>query len=200
MATVTQASVESLAMPPVHRFTVAQYHRMIETAVLTKDDRVELLEGWIVAKMPHNPPHDGTISRVLRRFWGLAGKGWVVRVQSSLTLADSEPEPDLAVVVGPEERYLEEHPGPRDTALVVEVADSTLASDRTVKGRLYARAHVPLYWIINLVDSQIEVYSGPRAGKSPAYRHRNDYARGDTVPFALGEEVLGVIPAQDLLP
>src|SRR5438128_3370052 len=95
---------------PVRRFTVDEYHRMIQAGVLTENDRVELLEGWIVPKMPHNPPHDGTISLVLRRLCTSLPDDWIVRAQSAITLPDSETEPDLAVVRGPESRYLSRHP------------------------------------------------------------------------------------------
>src|SRR5690242_8549294 len=112
--------------PPLYRFTVKQYQRMIETGVLTENDRVELLEGWIVDKMPHNPPHDGTINRINRRLLPLLPEGWLLRVQSAITLTRSEPEPDLAIVRGPEEIYFKRHPMPRDIALLIEVADTTL--------------------------------------------------------------------------
>src|SRR5438094_10056194 len=101
-----------------YRFTVKQYHRMIETGILTGNDRVELLEGWIVPKMPHNPPHDGTITRVTRRLMSVLPDEWLLRVQSAITLQRSEPEPDFAVVRGPEEVYFRRHSSPRDSALL----------------------------------------------------------------------------------
>src|SRR5262249_20113394 len=125
---------------PVHRFSVEQYHRMIEAGILTEDDRVELLEGVIVDKMTHNPPNDGTIGLLQTELLKRLPDGWVLRIQSAITLTDSEPEPDLAVSRGPWRRYLQAHPVPRDLALVVEVADATLAQDQTDKVRSYARA------------------------------------------------------------
>src|SRR5438552_2158980 len=99
MATVLQPSREMVEMPPtLYRFTVKQYQRMIEIGILTEDDRVELLEGCIVDKMPHNPPHDGTINRINRRLIPILPDGWLLRVQSAITLARSEPEPDLVIV------------------------------------------------------------------------------------------------------
>ena len=187
---------------PVRRFTVDEYHRMIQAGILGEDDDVELLEGWIVPKMSKNPPHDTMISIIMMDVLTprLPG-GWHCRGQSAATTADSEPEPDIAVVRGPKRDYLVRHPGPSDLAMVVEVADSSLPRDRLEKVRIYARAAVPVYWIINLVDGQVEVYTdptGPDAG--PVYRTRHDYRPGDMVPFVVDGRELGPIPVQELLP
>src|SRR5437773_6503838 len=109
IAVPTHATNAGLRPLPIHRLTVEQYHRMIQTGVLTKNDRVELLEGLLVSKMPLSPSHDVTVSVTLRKLWSVWPEEWVVRVQSAITLDDSEPEPDLAVVRGPEERYREAH-------------------------------------------------------------------------------------------
>ena len=185
---------------PVHRFRVAQYHRMIEAGVLTEDDRVELLEGWIVEKMPHNPAHDGTVSLLLRRLWTRLPDGWFVRIQSAITLADSEPEPDLVVVSGSEGSYLEAHPTAGAIVLVVEVSDSSLDHDRAIKARVYARARLPECWIVNLPERRVESYSRPRAGRAPAYRVRRDYGPGEAVPIVIEGLDLGTIPILDLMP
>jgi Uma2 family endonuclease len=173
---------------------------MITAGVLGENDRVELLEGWIVPKMTHNPRHDGTVFLVQTQLLARLPAGWVLRVQSAITTQDSEPEPDLAVASGPGRRYVRFHPRPKDLALVVEVADATLVEDREVKGRLYARARIPYYWLVNLVASVIEVYTEPRAGKAPAYRQRQDYGKADALPLVLKGSLLGTIPVRDLLP
>src|SRR5713101_9262196 len=85
-------------LAPVHRFSVDEYHRMIEAGVLTENQRVELLEGWIVSKMPHNPLHDSTIDLVVGEAETFLPKDWFIRVQSAITTDDSEPEPDVALV------------------------------------------------------------------------------------------------------
>src|SRR5205823_2588074 len=101
---------------------------------------------------------------------------WSLRIQSAITLSDSEPEPDLAVVRGDERRYAAHHPRPADVGLLIEVADSTLLGDRADKGRIYARAGIAIYWIVNLIDRQVEVYSAPSgSGDSSAYGQRTDY-------------------------
>ncbi len=186
----------------MRRFTVDEYHRMIHAGILTEDDRVELLEGWIVAKMPRNPAHDTALALVQAALSAVLPPAWICRGQSAVTTADSEPEPDMAVVRGPIRRYATGHPGPADMGLVVEVADSTLARDRTLKARLYARAAVPVYWIVNIPDRQIEVYtdpSGPDAA-DPAYRQRRDFAADDAVPLVLEGRTTATIPVSELLP
>jgi hypothetical protein len=184
---------------PIHRLSVAQYHRMIQSGVLTEDDRVELLEGVLVSKMPHNPKHDGTISVILRKLWTKLPSSWIVRIQSAITLEDSEPEPDLAIVKGPEERYLSAHPIASEIGQVIEVSDSSLENDRTLKKLLYARARIPIYWIVNLLEKKIEVYTEPRAGKFPTYKGRNDYEMQDSVPLTIAGKEIATFPVRDLL-
>jgi Uma2 family endonuclease len=187
-------------LPMPYRLSVAQYHRMIELGILTENDRVELLDGWILPKMTHNPPHDATVSFAQAELQPRVPGEWLVRIQSAITLATSEPEPDVAVVRGPARRYVRSHPRPRDIAVLIEVADATLVYDRVAKGELYARARIPVYWIINLVDARIEVYADPRAGKAPAYRRRQNYGPNEAVPLILAGQEIGSIPVRDLLP
>jgi hypothetical protein len=190
------------AAPPgrAYRFSVAQYQRMAEIGILTENDRVELLEGWIVEKMVHNPPHDVSVWKVQTVLLRRLPPEWVVRTQSAITLSDSAPEPDVAVARGPGERYSRAHPQPRDLALVVEVADSTLSEDREHKARIYARARLAVYWIVNIPEGQVEVYTLPRAGKAPAYRQRQDFGRAGAVPLVIEGHDLGSVPVADLLP
>jgi Uma2 family endonuclease len=186
---------------PVRRFSVDEYHRMIDVGILTEHDPVELLEGWIVPKMPHNPPHDGTIQVINKRVGRRLPDGWDLRVQSAITTDDSEPEPDLAIVRGDERAYIHRHPAPADIGVLIEVSSSTLTHDRQVQGRLYARAGIPTYWIVNLVDHCIEVNSDPdRAANPPAYRTRTDYRSGDQVPLVLDGKTVAALPVADLLP
>jgi Uma2 family endonuclease len=186
---------------PARRFTVEQYHRMIRQRILTEADDVELLEGWIVRKEPKNPPHR-VATRLLRQaLEKTVPPGWYVDTQEPVTLADSEPEPDAAIVRGDTRQYLDRHPGPNDLALVVEVADATLARDRGPKKRLFARAAIPVYWVVNLLERQVEVYSEPSgAADEPDYRKRQDYGAADEVPVVIeGREVKRILVAE-LLP
>jgi hypothetical protein len=199
-AVLADQKTKPTARRVLHRFSVAEYHRMIRMGILTEDHRVELLEGVIVDKIPHNPPHDGTITRIQRKLARYVSEDWLIRVQCAITTRYSEPEPDLAIVKNLEEVYFTRHPGPRDIALLIEVADSTLEDDRQEKGQIYARARIPIYWIVNLSEQQVEVYTEPKGGKEPAYRRRTDYAIDAKVPLVLAEEPIAQIAAIDLLP
>lgn len=173
---------------------------MGEAGVLTEDDRVELLEGRIVTKMNHNPQHDGTVQLVDEAISDRLPRGYKVRIQSSVTTSDSEPEPDVAVVRGAIRDFLSRHPGPSDLALVVEVAETSLRRDRA-KRRLYARAGIAVYWIVNLVDSQLEVYTEPTGeGASPQYQQTDILRPEQQVSLVIDGQPVGDIPVGRLLP
>ncbi|MDB5307875.1 MAG: Uma2 family endonuclease [Gemmataceae bacterium] len=183
------------------RFTVDEYHKLIQIGVLTENDRVELLEGFRVEKLPHDPRHDGTIQLVGDAFSHVLPAGWDVRVKMAVTLGESEPEPDLAVVRDEASGYMGRHPGPGDFGIVIEVSNTTLDSDRDDKSRIYAEAGLPVYWIVNLIDWRVEVYeqpSGPTA--DPGYGVSHAYTVGGAVPLVLGGQLIGSIPVSDLLP
>lgn len=182
-------------------FTVSEYHRLADAGILQEGSPVELLEGRIVFKMTRNPPHDVALGLTGDAVTSRLPAGWHVREQSAVTTDDSEPEPDLAVARGLRRDYAARHPRPGDLALVIEIAESSLAGDREDKGRIYARAGIPVYWIVNLVNRQVEVYTDPTgATAAPAYRQRNDYRIGDTVPFQASGLPPTRIPVADLLP
>jgi Uma2 family endonuclease len=186
---------------PVRRFTVPEYRRLGETGILTEDDRVELLEGWVVPKMVHNPPHDLAIELVDDALRPKLPSGFRLRIQSSITTSDSEPEPDLCVVKGAPRSRKKRHPAPDDVALVIEIADTSLATDRTTKARLYARARIASYWIVNLVDRQVEVHRGPGGRRgSEGYRHRRVARPGERVAVVVGGRTIASILVEDLLP
>jgi Uma2 family endonuclease len=185
-------------MERVHHFTVAQYERMTETGVITHRDRVELLEGVIVDKMTQHPPHNAMIDLARHALAPLLPTAWLCREQKAVCLTDSEPEPDLVVARGPMERYMHRHPTTQDIALVIQVADSSLSEDRDRKGRLYSRARLPVYWIINLIDVQIEVYTEPKGGRAPAYRRRQEYGRAEAVPLWIEGREIGRLPVSDI--
>jgi Uma2 family endonuclease len=198
----TQAKLPLRAtMAGFRRFTVAEYHKLIEVGVLTENDHLELLDGYLVEKMPHDPVHDGTIQLVEDALRALLPAGWCLRVQSALTLSTSEPEPDVAVARGDKRTYLADHPGPADCGIVVEVSNTTLDSDRADKIPLYARDGIPAYWIVNLIDRQVEVHEQPSgASPSPTYGSLRTYKPGDTVPVVLAGVSVGSIAVADLLP
>ena len=192
-----------MAVPtePVWRFSVAQYHQMIRLGILTDDDPVELLEGWIIHKMPKNPPHRAATNLTRSALEEIVPKGWYVDAQEPITLDDSQPEPDVVVVRGNTRDYLDRHPGSQDLALIVEIADSTLERDRTSKKRLYARAGIPVYWIVNLPEQKLEVYTEPiDLADVPTYQQRQDYSLSDEVAVAIEGKEVGRLTVRDLLP
>lgn len=158
---------------------------MIEAGIFDEDEHVELLEGLLVAVTPQREDHSKVILRLTRALNGALGDAYEVRPQLPLTLGeDSEPEPDVAVVLAADARSRTEHP--RSAVLVVEVAADSLRKDREIKGALYVRAGVPEYWIVNLADRCVEIYSDPDAG---AGRYRTVATVG-----ASGEVAAGTLP------
>jgi Uma2 family endonuclease len=183
------------------RFSVARYQRMIETGILTAEDKVELLENYLVLKMPRNPLHDGTVQLATEALLRVVPQGWRLRVQLTVVLPDSQPEPDFSIVRGDARTYLTRHPGPSDVGLIVEVAESSLLRDQRDKTRIYARAGIPCYWIVNLVDRRIEVYSQPSGPAAvPAYASFQLYQPGDSVPLVLDGNTVGTVSVDELLP
>lgn len=191
----------SFVRPPfaVRRWTVKEYEQLAELGILTEDDRVELLEGWIVPQMTHNPPHDWTITQCeLVLGPHLEQAGWVRRIQCAIDIRGSQPEPDIAVVHGPNDRYARQRPSSGDIALIIEVAETSIRRDRR-KARMYAEARVSEYWIINLIDEQIEWRSEPDAA-ARQYRQTRILRRGEVIPLRLEGKVLAEVPVDQLLP
>lgn len=144
--------------PDDGRITREQYWRLVADGVIGPDDRVELLEGVIVSMSPQNPPHAAVVAALTRRLPGVPSVS--LRVQLPLDLSEfSTPEPDLAVVQGSAMDYAAAHP--TTALLVIEVADSSLLQDRLSKSRIYARAGIPEFWVVNLRQRCIEVYRDP---------------------------------------
>lgn len=199
-APTLRLSESSKQYRPVHRFSVDQYENMALIGFLTAEDRVELLEGVIVDKMTQNPPHNVAIDLVRDALQDLLPKGWRLREQKAIRLKKSEPEPDLAVVRGPVTRYAKRHPVASDVAASIEVSDSSLSDDRERKGRIYARAGIPVYWIVNLVNRQVEVYTEPKGGRKPSYQECQNYGPGESIPVTIAGKQVGTVAVDDLLP
>jgi Uma2 family endonuclease len=186
---------------PIFRLTVDQYHELIRSGKLTEDDPVELLEGILVFKMPKNTPHSTSTGLVRRETDAILPSGWHCRSQDPITLTDSEPEPDDVIVRGKMEDYAKRHPGPSDIAVVIEVADSSLERDRGMKFRTYARAGLPVYWIVNLIERQVEVYTEPvtPADGDPHYLKKKVYCDGEAISFRVDGKDLS-LPVATVLP
>jgi len=182
-------------------FTGDEYDRLVELGVLTKHDKVELLEGYMVLKMPANPTHDFSVLATTKALERVILTGWTVRGQVGTRLSESRPEPDVSVARGVDRDYLTRQPGPTDLGLVVEVSDSSLDRDQLDKTRIYAREKIPVYWIVNLIDRRVEVYTDPNGpGGDPRYHTLNVYAAGTSVPVVLDGTTVGTIAVDDLLP
>lgn len=147
---------------PRHRFTVAQYERMIELGILKERDQIEFIRGEVVAKMPVGDPHIASVNRLNRLLVRGVGDRAIVSIQNPIRLADSEPEPDVALLRPRADFYASGKAGPADLLLVIEVADASLDDDRDVKRPLHAENGIAEYWIVNLVDGCLEVYRQPR--------------------------------------
>jgi Putative restriction endonuclease len=187
------------SIPPL-QFTVAQYQRMITLGIVPEDTPAELLDGLIVTKMSRNAPHDSAVYCTHMALIRLLPPTWICRGQSGVTTDDSQPEPDLAVVQGPPTRYRNHHPTAQETALVIEASDSTLDRDRGFKGPLYARSGIPIYWILNIPDDWIEVYTEPATTDGePLYQQRQVYRQGESVPVIVAGSEIAMIPVQELL-
>ncbi|MBW4490301.1 MAG: Uma2 family endonuclease [Trichocoleus desertorum ATA4-8-CV12] len=144
------------------RFTIAEYHRLIELGFLTEDDRVELIRGELIQMAAKGTAHSVCNTKLFRELDRLVGDRAVVRSQEPIILpSNSEPEPDIVIARGQADDYLAAHPQPTDILLVIEVSDSTLGYDQMVKRSLYAEAQINHYWIMNLVANQLERYSQP---------------------------------------
>lgn len=180
------------------RFTVDEYHAMARSGILTRDDRVELLQGEILRMAAIGSRHAACVRRLNRLFSDLLGDEAIVSIQNPVRLSDfSEPEPDVALLVPREDFYAERHPEPGDIFLLVEVADASRVFDRTIKLPLYARAGVPEVWVVDLEEAAVELYREPGGGSEEGYAEARRSQRGETlIPRALREVE---IPVSDVL-
>lgn len=163
MATAISIDAVPGAAPTRHRFTVDEFQYMGQVALLGEDDRIELIEGELLDMAPIGNAHVFTVDRLNALFAPLSIDGSaIVHVQNPLRLAaDTEVYPDVVLLVPPAGRYRDSTPTAKDALLVIEVADSSLRSDREFKAPLYARHGVAEYWLVNLVDRKVEIFRGP---------------------------------------
>lgn len=173
--------------PARHRLTTEDYHRMGEAGIFGDNKRIELIDGELIDMAPIGSDHGASVDG-LNEVFVLACHGRaIVRVQSAVQLSRfSEPQPDLALLRDRADRYRSGHPQPADVLLLVEVSDSSLRFDRTVKLPLYARAGIAEFWIVDLVRRVMDAYRDP-AGD--AYATMRTYRSGDRVALALAPEI-----------
>jgi Uma2 family endonuclease len=193
--------VSTAATEMLWRWSVEKYHEMVRAGIIDEDDRVELLDGWLVKKMTKSPLHR-TVTGLLRDvLQGVIPKGWFIDSQDPVTLSASELEPDAVLVRGNRRDYLDHHPGPGDVALVAEVSDSGLSRDRVFKKTIYAAAGIAVYWVVNLVDRRLEVYSGcTRSASGADYARCDLFGIADSVPLVVDGRTVAEIPVCEILP
>jgi len=202
--TLSAASDASIILPSpdlvsrLYRLTVVQFDQMVDRGVIEEDDQVDLIEGLLVTKMGKKRPHIQAGVRGLRLLSRVVPTTWHVRKEDPIvTSAWGKPEPDLAVVRGRDEDYDDRDVTAADVALVVEIADSSLPIDRSDMALVYSSSGIPVYWIVNLVDGQVEVNSDP----GPAgYQSSQVMSPGQDIPVVVDGFEVGRIAATDLLP
>jgi Uma2 family endonuclease len=172
---------------------------MIESGAFTEDDRLELIEGWVVQQIAKGPGHEYAVGQAEDLLRARVPAGWHVRNHAPITLPNSEPEPDLTIVRGDRGIYRQRHPVASEIALVIEVSDTSLNTDR-VKAKTYGSAGIPEYWIINLVDRRIELYARPDAASELGYASRKSFGAGEAIAFHVAGQDLGTLAVSALLP
>lgn len=178
-------------LPAQHLFTVDEYYRMAQAGVLTEDSRVELIDGVIVDMPPIGPGHSGNVNWFTDVFRELFGGDAQISVQNPLRLGlRVEPQPDVMLLRPRPDHYRSSHPGPEDVLLLIEVADSSLRYDRETKARIYARAGIADYWIVNRVDFVVEVHRDPLRSR---YRSVQVLKCGDMIrPLTFSDVAIAV--------
>ncbi len=182
--------------PQVYLWTVDQYLKMIDIGLLTTDDKTELLDGHLIRRMASNKPHDDGISFIQDYFTEKYFGKHTLRSERAIKLSDtSMPEPDYVVAVYREDKYKGIWPTPPDILLLVEVADSSLRDDRTIKQQLYAEAGIKEYWIVNIPNRQIELHLRPDL-ETKTYASIEHHKQGETFESPLVGEVI----VNDIIP
>lgn len=172
-------------------FDVDEYHRMAQAGILSEDDRVELIDGEVVAMTPIGPRHGASVDRANRSLTMALGDRAIVRVQGSVRLDRfREPQPDLVLLRPQPDFYASRLPGPSDILLIIEIAESSLGYDRDVKARIYAQSAVQEYWLVDLDDRSVSCYSESRGG---TYEKLRQCRSGQSIaPEALPQCVIAV--------
>ena len=179
------------------RLTVDEYDRIITSGSLNDPKRVELIDGYMVTKTAKSPEHSFSTKEALKALDRLLPPGWTSRKEEPVRIAPyDEPEPDISVVRGYDADFRHRLPEVADVGLVVEVTGTDVSADR-LQGNLYGRAGIPVYWIVNLIDRQIEVYTDPGP---TGYASRNDFVSGQQAPVVIDGVRQRQISVDDILP
>lgn len=163
------------------KFTVGQYHQMIESGILTDRDRVELLQGEIIEMSPIGIQHAACVDRLNELLVRELGARAIVRVQNPIQLSTkSEPQPDFAILQRRSDFYVNGHPQPSDVFALIEVSDTTVEFDRTVKAPIYAKDNIAEVWIVDLNAEAVQIYREPSAS---GYQQLQTFHRGQAISF-----------------
>ncbi len=177
MTTVATTEKRTTIVPK--RFTVEEFHKMTEAGILPEESGWEIIDGYIVDKMSIGSKHAGTVKRLSEMLRDLTRSQAIVSIQDPVHIDKyNEPEPDIALLKRRDDFYTESHPMPDDVLLLIEISDSTVETDRTVKKTLYAEAGIEEFWLVNLQENTIECYSSPKNG---SYRLAQIFETGETV-------------------
>jgi Uma2 family endonuclease len=185
-----------------YRLTVRQFEKLIGAGVFPEGARVELLAGVLANKMTKYPPHDFAVNELGTILRKLLSSRWLTREEKAVTLNRFwRPEPDIAVMRGPSDLYRKRTPAAKDLVLLIEVSESSYATDRGLKWRGYAAAGVPCYWIVDLSKEVVEVHSNPSGrGEAARYRDSTSHGPGTEVPVVIEGREVGGIAVKDILP
>lgn len=170
-------------MKTLYKWSVADYHQIVESGVLANKS-VELLEGEIIAVSPESPLHSSVNYSVANYLRGLLSNSAIVREAHPITLDNSEPEPDIAIVSAPYTQYISRHPYAQDVYWLVEVANKTLAKDLNAKSVTYARNGIREYWVIDLVSNKLWLF---RDLENNSYQVQQELTTGVIKPIAFPE-------------
>jgi Uma2 family endonuclease len=193
------ALTQGLEVTSVWKFSVEQYQQMIASGTIAEDAPVELLEGWIVTKMSKNPPRIYSTEESAELIREVLPRGYFIQRQDPITTSDSQPEPDVSVIKGNRQDFKTRLPNLDEIVLVIEVSDSTLKRDHIIKQRIYASAGIPIYWILNLQDRTLEVYTNPLPNEK-RYEEQTSYDTNSSVPLVIDAVEVAHLAIKDLLP
>jgi Uma2 family endonuclease len=146
-----------------HRLTVSDYHKMGETGILRESDRVELIEGEIFDMVPIGPQHAGMVGLLIQTLTPKVTGKAIINAQNPVILDEySEPQPDILVLRPRQDFYRDTHPTAAGVILLIEICDTTVSTDRSLKMPLYAQHKIPEVWLIDLPNRCVELYRNPK--------------------------------------
>jgi Uma2 family endonuclease len=162
-----------MSLSTAKRFTIAEYHRLIELGFFAEDNRFELIRGIVTHRVAKTSKHSACRTKLMRELFKLIAEQAILGFQSPVNLPpESEPEPDLVIIKNRADDYLDAHPISEDILLLIEIADSSLKYNQEEKLPLYAEADISDYWIFNLVDNYLESYSEPYQASQGKFGYR----------------------------